>query len=226
MSEIPTYTGFFRVANIAEFSHSLAPELAQQMGGILLAAEIGCSSGQESWSMAAALEANQVDYHIEAFDIDAEAIAQTQQPYAMPRLTSLANTLQESRYPDACLDYFETKVLDTDDRPLAVAEPKQTLRDKVSFEHRDLLDKPLPANNYGVVVINNVLYHHANGERDKLAGNAVDSLIPGGALLVESFYRRHSQDYLLWRNQLAGRFGLKAVNRHNHELPTIFQKLA
>lgn len=221
----PTYTGFFREPNIAEFSHSLAPEMAKQVGGRLLVAEVGCSSGQETWSLSSALLANGVDHHIEAFDTDDEVLLQAAGPYEIFEVESLRRIQEDSAYPAGCLSHFIiSSTVSTDSPYKAQIRPSHVLQSHASFERRDIIDERLEPERYHAAVVNNVLFHYSQPFRDKLMRHVVDGLRPGGVLMVEDFSRKRNQDYLLWRLEAAQRFGLLAVRNSQQEIPTIFTK--
>lgn len=222
---ISTYTRFFREDNIAQFSRDFAPAIAQQMGGLLLVAQVGCSSGQETWSMAASLEVANVPFRIEGFDYNRTAVRKAAEPYPVSGLDSLARMQKESAYPEACLGFFTVRAaLSTDEWSGATVTPTDSLRQKATLKNRDVIHKPLTAERYGAVVVNNVLYHLPRPDRDAMMWSLVASVRPGGAILMEDYKHAGTQDYPSWRVGIDKQFGLRPLNGRTSALPTIFRK--
>lgn len=227
---IPTYTGFYREPNIARFSEDVAPDIAHEMGGRLLIGQIGCSSGQETWTMAATLTANAVDFHIDAYDIDEEALSHSSGPYPIQRPRSLQHIVEDSIYPQASLNHLNIREIAAppehpeDDVKRYEVLPNDDIASKVTFHNRDIRRDLPRARQYGAVVMNNILYHYSSGERDELFDAGLQLLQPGGAVLIESFYRKRSSGYLLWRMNLGRTFGLKPALKQDEAIPTVFRK--
>lgn len=181
-----TTTFFFRERNLAYFSEIVAPDLQVAMGGVLRVANVGCSSGEETWSLASALSVAGVNYEIEAFDANPDALQQADMPYLLSaqHLQYTHNLRRRSdrdstpAFADACLDYFD---------PISPVHilPAAELRRRVTFKKLNILHEPLEAAEYGAVVVNNVLYHYGRMDGFTMIKNMVHGLRPGGMFLYD-----------------------------------------
>lgn len=101
----PGTTAFFREANLVWATDRLLPAVARQLGRRLLIAEVGCSTGEETWSIAAQLAHRGVDFRITAMDTSPQSLEEARQGrYAYPYRELMSNAVLH-RVPDGCLDY-------------------------------------------------------------------------------------------------------------------------
>jgi chemotaxis methyl-accepting protein methylase len=228
---IPTHSEFFREPNVAVFSDGPAAALASAaLDGVLLVLQVGCSKGQETWTLAAALAAAGVPCLIDAYDTNTTALRATDQPYPVSRPDSLARMAASNGFPPACLEYFD--ILDYD--PIGAAGlayqaavlPAASLRRQVSFNHGDIRNAKLEPGQYGAVAINNVLYHHAMPERDEVTVAALAPVAPNGAVLLEAPTGIDTPEYTSWRHNLPSRFGLATITSARQAKVGIYHKLA
>ncbi len=213
-----TYTEFFREPNMAVFAREIAPDLAQKMGGRLLIGEVGCSTGRETLSLASALAVADVDYKIDAFDARGSGLWRARllphfvrafdAPHADP--SNLNNmSLDTSRalygFEEACMDHFVTG----DMFGIPFVLPARSIADRYRFRKHNILAEPLPAERFGAIVMNNMLQHYENPEKDKIMENALSGLRDSGVVLIE----HNVSLYKDWADNLQERHNLKPIKR-------------
>jgi chemotaxis methyl-accepting protein methylase len=157
------------------------------MDGTLRIAEVGCSTGKETWSLASALSLAGVDFQIDAIDANPRALEAFRKPsYAISR-DQLSRQASKCGFPPECVDLLMGS------RKRWVVPPAE-LVGRVTPLRQNVLQTPLRSKRYGAVVINNVLHHYASRpkEQQQLVANILAGLRPGGVWLCDNFF--HASD--------------------------------
>lgn len=198
----PLFTRFFREPNIRRFATGYAPELAED-GRELRVAQIGCSTGEETWSMAAMLTHRQIPFRIVAGDISTPALEQAKKPYEM----STHEFERQTRNYEYCRRYFNVTG--------CAVKPHAKLSKSVSFRTHNALTTPLESGEYDAVVMNNVLWHYPWETRNVMLANALRGLKEGGYFLFEGRTSESDQnpDYREWTRRL-NEFGLYKLGEY------------
>jgi len=165
---------------MAFFASRIAPEMAQRLGRKLLVGIVGCSSGEEAWSLAAALTVQDVPYAIEAFDANQEALNQAQKPYPLKKFDEIALGVKVNKFPKSCVNYF-TKHTVWPKRGVYVSP---SLKRLATFTKLNVQHNPIPAGRYDAVFMTNVLYHYKPEEQVELFANVMPGLTHKGLFTV------------------------------------------
>lgn len=193
-------TEFFREPNLVWATDLLLPKIAQQLGRRLLIAEVGCSSGQETWSMAAQLAHRGVDFHITAIDKSDQALEQAQTALYEYGYRDLTENAAKNDVPNGCLDYFPGIRTNKWSDPVVVDD---SLKEHVTFVKHDILASPLQPSAYDVVTAFNFLYYLTPEGQHLALGNMLAGLAPGGYFIRDNNQRNDpgwppiAQDYPL-----------------------------
>jgi chemotaxis methyl-accepting protein methylase len=197
---IPTYTKPFREPNLFVLGEQVAPILALERDGPVRITEIGCSNGSETWSLAAILAEQGIDYTIQACDTNPGALYIAEN--CMMRLSIEDKEQLEAISKQAYLAHFRCQG--------CFASPHETLRRNVTFTKLDIADQPLQPNSADVVIINNVFPYFTPKARNQIVSNMLAGLRPGGVFIFEGItdtFKGHV-DYPRWARGLV-RFGLR-----------------
>lgn len=158
-----------------------APELIEQQGipsgEPWKVAELPCSKGRETWSIAAGLAIQGIDFTIVGYDINPHVLKMAQQP--IPDMWRGKDTLAEDfvkwGLPKECADFFEVDGTD--------AQPNKELQAHVQFAQLDARHESPAVND--VVVANNFLHYVQTIKSfPHTIGNIVSSLSNNGVLTV------------------------------------------
>lgn len=172
---VSTYTEFFRYPNIEQLaSDASAGQLPTGLDGVLHIAEPACSTGQETWSLAAALAIRGVDFHIDASDINPLVLNRAQGFYRVDKEDT-------SRISEHGVESF----LPVNNGTLI---PSDYLRARVTFEEADFAEDPLDYAKYGAVIVNTLFSHYIKYDTavQKMIENIAHGIIPGGSLYTSS----------------------------------------
>jgi len=221
------WTQFFNDTRFVSIAQKLFWEReARQHNEHIEILEIGCSSGEETYSLAIMMfEAGCVDFHITAVDVNPIVIGTAREGkyklnYPIDTLNHLPHELRRSDFING---YFEdtgtTWSAEGTEKP--IAEAAEQLKRKTTFVCHDIIDQPVPGN-YGVIVINNVLGLYPRTTREKMLRNILASMQSGGLLVLEPFrpamnnptdWERESLvPYNAWRLELSKNFPVEAVD--------------
>jgi len=175
----PTATLFFRDENLATFATDVAPKMAQALGKqTLRVGQVACSTGDETWSIAAMLEKQGIDYTVRATDINPDVLTEAE---AGVYPNGALNVLSDSP-AIAC----KAARMFKQNRREGTFEPDKKLREHVEFAQHDILEGPLPGGPYHALLVNNMLYHYPEATRDRIMENIAGSLAVGGVLVFEN----------------------------------------
>jgi chemotaxis methyl-accepting protein methylase len=180
------YSEFFRDPNLVWAADHVLPEVAQKLGRQLLIAEVGCSSGEETWSLAAQLTHRDVDFHITAIDESDYLINHARSGHYEFRQRDLMENVNKNNVADGCLDYFPG-IRTNDWRDPVVVD--DSLRERVTFMRHDILSKPLPKEAFDVVTACNFLYYFTPEGQSVAVGNMVAGLSPGDYFIRDNNQR-------------------------------------
>lgn len=203
-----TNTAFFREASMLVFSENVAGSYQQEVGRPLRIAEVGCSNGEETWSLAASLRGNGVDAHIDGFDISEKMLEEARNggPY-MGQLAGLRLDLHvDQGYPhrEAYLSFFHDR-----GGPRNMV-PTDELRSMADFNPINIIDQQLEPG-YDAALAYNTLWQYPPATREQMLRNILHGLRPGGTFMFEGTTggRRSdiSKEFRKWANDLS-RFGL------------------
>jgi chemotaxis methyl-accepting protein methylase len=134
----------------------------------LRALSVGCSTGEEAWSLAMLLDSEKRGYRVVGMDRSETAIASARD--------GVYPALAREQVPDE----LAAKYLVPAGDGVAVAE---VLRPSVSFVARDAMVGP-PPGHYELVVCKNLLIYFGHDAAEKVVELLVRSLADGGLLLV------------------------------------------
>lgn len=139
-------------------------------GRPLRALSVGCSSGEEVWTLSMVLEAAGVaDYRVLGFDRSELAIETARAGlYSLESQEKLPQELRRFLLPEAAAE-------------LLTVEP--TLRRRVGFLVRDAVQGP-PAGSYQLILCRNLLIYFSEEKGGELVRRLLDALTPGGWLVV------------------------------------------
>ena len=214
---INTQTNFFRESSIETVAEALSPKIEKRSKGAPVAIlEIGSSSGEETWSLAAdMLDSGHEHFRITAVDINPEALETARQ--GVYRLSSPVNQLlRDDKLTSAHFEkgYFEEtgetwtrKRLNVllsqaaerrraglpipDEWYYTIEAPliraSEKLREHAVFQEHDIRKDPVEGV-YDVAMVNNVLAHYPPESRAAILRNALASLKAGGFLVMEPNY--------------------------------------
>jgi chemotaxis methyl-accepting protein methylase len=185
-SRIATWNDFFRPENSSglRLARWAAPAYLdlQPDGTTYNVADVGCSQGMDTWSLAAAFVVHNVRAQITGMDVNPEVLARADRPYRQTR-QQLHEKIARWGLPPATLDLFER----VDSQHI---QPTAELRDTVAFRPVDIRTEPLEPV-YDAVVANNVLSYYAEGTKPQLSrivGNIVCGLKPEGFVMVGTYF--------------------------------------
>lgn len=198
------FSEFFRDENLVWACENLLPTVAQQLGRTLLIAEVGCSSGEETWSIAAQLKHAGVDFHVDAIDYRKYAIDSAQRAQYSASRNQIRENMAKNGVPDGVLDYFPGIRQNAWDAPVVV-DP--TLREHVTFRVANVAETPLPNASYDVVTGFNFLYYYHPEPMRNIARNMLNGLRRGGYFLRDTAQRNDSD----WQS-FVGELGLRPVS--------------
>lgn len=219
-------TDFFREKNLFRIAEGAMPLLERERPNQpVRILEIGSSTGEESYSLAAAiLQRGYTNFTITAIDTNPRNLAVAQA--AEYKLGYSWEYIAESgidiprEFTEAGLIINSGKVWRrrSEYHELAVVSPSNSVKEKVTFQQHDILDGPVK-NKYDLALINNVLMHYPNRSRDIIVRNVLASLRQGGVITLEwgMFHARPNEpdtmkSYDRWKSSFANRFGLELVN--------------
>jgi chemotaxis methyl-accepting protein methylase len=180
------YSEFFRDPNLVWAADYVLPEVARQFGRQLLVAEVGCSSGEETWSLAAQLAYRGVDFHITAIDESDFLINEARPGRYEFRQRDLMSNVEKNSVPDGCLDYFPGIRTNGWRDPVVVDE---SLKPHVTFMKHDVLASPLPTRAFDVVTACNFLYYFTPAGQSAAVGNMLAGLSPGDYFIRDNNQR-------------------------------------
>jgi chemotaxis methyl-accepting protein methylase len=193
----PTHTAFFREFAMTVFAEELAAGMQESLARPLEIAEVGCGTGEESWTLAALLEANSIEGHVHAFDVNERAIARARKrgPYEDGYGTTLEHSigkLRSARY----LPFFE--------RTGGYVVPIPVISNRVDFQQLDIITNSLQPQSYDVVVANNLLWHYPESTREQMLKNMLNGLREGGLFIFEGTMPngQYPRDYPNWASSL------------------------
>lgn len=157
--------------------HSVLPELQRAASGRpLRIRSVGCSTGEEAWSLAMLLDEAQLPGLVEASDIDARALAEaTLGIYRTDALEELPASLAER--------YLEPAMIDGATRYRVCA----SLRERVRFTLQDITatqDAAAAATRYDLVCCRNVLIYLERSTQERVLRALVGTLRAGGYLCL------------------------------------------
>ncbi len=192
--------------------------MAPANGDWLAVADVGCSTGDQTWGFAAALAAQEVDFRIDAFDNNVERLAQATQPLQMSMGSLAASRYRHPAYPEACLAEFEDGG--------CYVRPSRRLRERVDFQYRNIVTDPLPPKPYDVVVVTNVLYHYLTYPQklEAIIGNIAAGLRPGAVVIHDGYLSEGIDERLrdrhLYPSAIAGIACANSVFVYEPQRPT------
>lgn len=177
-------TEFFREAPLVWAADTLLPAAAKRLGRKMLVGEVGCSTGEETWSIAAQLMFRQTNFHIDAIDYQRGNLASSERggPYQYAYRTMMKN-VQKNGVPDGCLDYFPGIRTNTWRDPVVI-DP--VLRPRASFINHNVLHKPLTRRKYDAITAFNLLYYYNLEGQCLMLGNMLAGLKPGGYFMCDA----------------------------------------
>jgi hypothetical protein len=144
-----TQTTFFREPSMREYAEDVAVAYQERVGRPLKVADVACSNGEETWSLAALLNHNGISAEIDGFDISKRelAVAQAGGPY-LDVVSHFAP--QDWRRPYS--SYFQS---DGEHQ----VQPIESIRSMASFYELDIATQQLEPG-YDVVASYNMLWHY------------------------------------------------------------------
>lgn len=168
-------TEFFRNPEVWERLATALPPLRRSRAGRFRAWSAGCASGEEPYSLALLLAAQEgmedapagSDPEIDATDID---------------LASLARA-REGRYPAATVLRVPRPVAGLERQGEHLVVP-DAIRRAVRFEHRDLLRESPPRPPYDLILCRNVIIYFEREAQEQLFDAFAAGLTPGGLLVL------------------------------------------
>jgi chemotaxis methyl-accepting protein methylase len=197
----PTATRFFRNKNLTAFATEVAPQMARALGKqTLRIGQIACSKGDETWSLAALLEQQGVDYTIYATDINPDVLAEARTGVYPDGAVAVGRDDGPAERKAAKL-FKHRRGTDT-------SEPDRKLHQRVAFAQHDILAGPLPGGPYHALFVNNMLYHYPEQTRDKIIENITGSLAVDGVLVFENNDGPGHGTYIAWASDLKNSGGL------------------
>ncbi len=216
----PTHhqTDFFRIQNLEAVAKYLVPKIEKKSGEPVDILDVGCSSGEEPYSLAIhLLDQGIKNFSIRGIDVTPEIIEEA-------REGKYEISFHHSKVTHEMFDrnYF----VDTGERTRGmysrtVASVGPELRERVSFDQCDILEAPY-AGKFDVIVVNNVLIHYPAKSLDKIVSHALSSLRPGGFFVIEPLmYPRNQRErewldpYIEWRTHIEEKYPLKEVATHS-----------
>jgi len=222
---VNTQTNFFREPNVRSIASKLFPLLLWgKPGQTVRILEVGCSSGEESYSLASAiLSEGYTAFEIAATDVNPQCLE-----FARKAEYELAESLErftESswRMPPELVKagYFEatgkTWQRGRWTEPLVIIRPSDEVKQKITFAQHDIINGPYDKD-HDLAVVNNVLMHYPDATRDAIMKNVKKSLRPGGFIALEGQLigmdraeRTWLEPYNNWRQSLAQRHELQPV---------------
>lgn len=202
-----TATAFFRgeSSNVDLIAANIMPNVAPEMGVTepLRIAHVGCSTGEETWVVAALLATRgRTKFSIDAIDANPDVLEKARRPYKrMGRAALIKACTDEYPFPLSSLDWIQQ----VDERTIRL-DPE--LAGNIRYYQRNLLFDPMPGPDYDVAIMNNVLlYYYASSSSwldrprsavrniehssrsrpaiERLFGTVVHSLKPGGLFACE-----------------------------------------
>lgn len=192
-----TFSFFFRVnsPNLAQLVHA-APSLREQQSIPATApwriTQVACSTGEETWSLAAGLLHQGVRPQIHAYDINPVLVEEARRARYACTLSQLILSLESWDLPPKCTTYFEA----VDDGHIRPTPALQTCADFLVSDARN--DALAPAD---VVVANHLLgYFVRQPDLPRLVGNLAACLEPGGILTLDDAHRGDIQEVLEGHN--------------------------
>jgi chemotaxis methyl-accepting protein methylase len=136
----------------------------------LRAASVGCSTGEEAWTLAMLLDETATAYRVVGLDRSEAALA----------------TAREAAYPLDALRNLPADLVArylTQDRAAGRARVAASLAPNVSFVARDVMNG-LPPGSYDVVVCKNLLIYLGGDSAERVVQLLLRGLSGGGALIV------------------------------------------
>jgi chemotaxis methyl-accepting protein methylase len=219
---VNTQTALFRETNIMSIAESVVPLLRMEKPeGTLSILEVGCSSGEESYSLSASmLGEGHDDFHIIATDVNPRQLELAEKgeykgDEVFERMLEsshrIPNRLIQAGY---FIDTGKTWSVVKDGRPLAILSPSGTVKEKISFVQHDIVSSPI-GSDFDLALVNNVLMHYPDKTRDVIMRNVISSLRPGGYLTIEAKIPLGDSEenawltpYYAWRDTMAVRHNL------------------
>lgn len=189
----PLTTSFFRDGNLKRLAEHYEGRMRSEINpfnGTLRIGQVGCSTSQETLSLAALLTQYRVPFTIDAMDISARALNRASQPHQKP----------PSYHSDSW--YFEKYFITSEDGQTIV--PSAELTEHIRYKQLDIIQTSLPAGAYDAIVMNNVLWHYPRPTRNVMLANALAGLREEGHFLIEGSTRdtRQNPDYYPWLQTL------------------------
>jgi chemotaxis methyl-accepting protein methylase len=177
-------TRFFRhAAQVEALARRVIPERAAALSDgrdRLRAWSAGCASGEEAWTLAVQLAESGKPFELLATDISDAALA----------------VARAGRYRIAAGDdvppALRARHFTVENDQLVV---NVTLRNKVRFERRNLLDAPYPRG-FDLILCRNVLIYFEGARRDDVVARLAESLLPGGYLFLGYSETLRSHEHL------------------------------
>lgn len=146
-------------------------------------AELPCSKGRETWSIAAGLAIQGIDFEVVGYDINPHVLKSAQEP--IPDMWRGKDTLAESfvawGLPKECADFFDVEG--------TCAQPNKELQAHVQFAQLDARHESSASND--VLIANNFLsYVQYLKSFPRTIGNMASSLSDNGVFTVNAPDRR------------------------------------
>lgn len=199
-----TTTSFFRGYNLSAFTDTVIPLVFGAHGRTIEITQVGSSSGQESWTMAAAFAVSKLNVDISAIDANPSVLASARRAkYPNVTLTQLYEDAEYSGFPLECVKYFSqfgNKWFGYGVRPVPA------LLGRVSFRRQNVQFEPLPQDSCDALISNNVFRHYDETERNELFAGMLRAVRAGGVIAFEG------DDFLRkWTPTLPERFPVEPI---------------
>jgi chemotaxis methyl-accepting protein methylase len=163
--------------------------------------EVGPSTGEETWSLAAALAAQGLSYFIHAYEANRSLLRVARGATYEEDHAGLNFACRNKGYSPDCTRYFDAVGWHR-----FLIQPSVALRANARFYHHNALVDGLPPNNSDIVIANNVLYHYGPDERDQFFGEMVAAGRDGAVILFEN--AKSIED---WTAELPDRFPVEPI---------------
>ena len=183
------YSCFFRPTVFSGTLQVLLPVLRNQLcpatpQAALKIAVVGCSAGEEVYSLATGLAQQNLFSRVELRGIDRDPELVIQASRGSYRFSNYDGRLAFfSAVPQGCAKYF---VVSKEDPDLFMIDP--LIKKKIAFQKADATDSLFPelVQPQDVIIINNVLVHLPPKFQRSAIDNIVAVLNPGGRLITDT----------------------------------------
>lgn len=165
---------------------------------------VGCSTGEEAWSLAMTAEEANPDYRVMATDVSETSIFTAQEAVYPSRKVDKLSALTIERYFTPVMSEFSAET--------TAYQINEKVRNKVSFYRHNLVDdRRLPFREIDVIYCQNVLIYFRNFVQRDILNQLIKSLSVGGILVMAPAEARSWQHPEMERVSFAGTLAFRRI---------------